>query len=150
MVCYLRCVLKELFFKGKKSKHILISEPRDLRFEKFCLQKYSEILHAIKSELESKTGLEQDIEKYEGADVPYREKMALRFRIARKKLIRNQISIIKWLTQIISESTELAKMKSYGETEMAINQEFIKMYMEPMDFENQFIVKYKDSAYNYS
>lgn len=58
MICYLRCVLKEVFFKGKKSKHILISEPRDLRFEKYCLLKYSEILDILKSELESQTTLE--------------------------------------------------------------------------------------------
>ena len=63
-MCYLRSCLKEDFFEfGKKiqSKHILLTQPKDLDFEYHCLSHYNKIVKGLSMAAEKISTLESDL-----------------------------------------------------------------------------------------
>ena len=73
----------------------------DIVFEMECLRMYKRIVQYFKKQLESSSTLESDMKllnaSTEGVRLSSNEKMAVTFRAEKKKIIRSQIQLIRYL-----------------------------------------------------
>ena len=108
---------------------IYISKPTTIGYEIFCLQKYLEVVQCLSTKLEEVTSLEEDqalLESMEG-----NMKIALVYRIERKKILGNQKELVMWLINILSLTKNLNKE--------ALNGNFKNMYLQPMASEQKLL-----------
>lgn len=79
---------------------MLLSRPTNVLVELSVIKMYRSILLYVQSQLEEDTTLEQDLDllKVEGN---FYRKMAIVYRSERKKIVRNQLSLITWLIEIL-------------------------------------------------
>lgn len=96
----------------------------NLKLEALCLEKYQEIIEILKEQLESKTSLEDDLRLLEEKTIKLsvKQKFGVIYRSERKKIIRSQLDIVKYLRKVLAESSD--------------TQNFQKVYMQPMTNED--------------
>lgn len=87
----------------------MLTQPKDIEFEKFCLRKYLELLKWLKGKHERLSTLETDLsmldEKTEvDLQLTDNQRFAVVYRSEKKKIIRSQIEIATYLLQVIEDS----------------------------------------------
>jgi hypothetical protein len=81
----------------------------DLEFEMECLKMYKRILQYFKKQMESSSTLEADMkllkappgQRRGGVRLTSNETMAVTYRVERKKIIRSQLELIRYLMKVV-------------------------------------------------
>ena len=106
LMAYLRAVCQTQYQKTYDGhlKDTLLSKPSNLKYEKYCVTYYEQLVKFLQSNLERKYTLEADLETLadtDGQKLSWAAKMALVYRIEKKKIIRNQIELIAYVRRIL-------------------------------------------------
>ena len=72
----------------------MLTKPRDCLFEVYVFGIYKQILEHVQGTLENNTSLEKDQELL-AEEINWNVKMAIVYRVERKKIIRSQLNLIE-------------------------------------------------------
>ena len=118
LMCYTRSSLKQAYLAQDDSidpTTILLTEPRDLDFELMCLARYRDIVSHVLKQLEAETTMQEDVDLLgTSKDLNDKQRFAVIYRSERKKIVHNQLDLIKWLSHLVSEA--LTHLQSTADT----------------------------------
>jgi len=88
LICRERFFLENKPLLDIKPTHIILTRPRDLFYEAYVFRGYKAVLEFVKLDIEFKSKLEDDLELLKG-DLKWHVRMAVVYRVERKKIVRN-------------------------------------------------------------
>ena len=106
LLAYLRSLLKKAYYGAKTEDVVRLTRVTDLKFELYCLEFYEQLVNHLVETYEQFSTLEHDMDLLSKPFDSYYRKMAVLFRSERKKIIRSQRTVVRFVIKLIQKTIE--------------------------------------------
>ena len=113
----------------------MLTKPKSIPYEIYVFQHYLRLMEFLLKVLERIATLEQDFETLKHGDIGYQKRFAIVYRVEKKKIIRSNIDLARYVLNILNAVTNDPKI------------DFKKLYMEETELEKS--GKYKEWIHSY-